>query len=102
LRFLAGSALDDARVRRAVARSIDRERIVQVALAGYGRPASSPVPPDSPLAWHGGVQRDIADADRLLDAAGWRRGADGVRVRDGKRFEVELLSVRRRLHGDDD
>jgi ABC-type transport system substrate-binding protein len=84
---------DDARVRRAIARSIDRERIVEVALAGYGRPGSSPVPPDSPLAWQARVQRDTAEADRLLDAAGWRRGPDGVRARDGKRFDVELLSV---------
>ena len=84
---------DDARVRRAVARSIDRQRIVEVALAGYAQPAASPVPPDSPLAWHGMAQRDTAEADSLLDAAGWRRGADGVRVRGGHRLEIELLSV---------
>jgi peptide/nickel transport system substrate-binding protein len=84
---------DDARVRRAVARSIDRQRIVEVALAGFAQPASSPVPPESPLAWRAPAQRDTAEADRLLDAAGWRRGADGVRVRDGRRLEVELLSV---------
>ncbi len=84
---------DDARVRRAVARSIERARIVEVALAGYGQPTPSPVSPDSPLAWHPAAARDTAEADRLLDAAGWRRGADGVRVRAGRRFEVELLSV---------
>ncbi len=84
---------DDGRVRRAIARSIDRARIVEVALAGYGEPASSPVPPGSPLAWRGGATRDTAEADRLLDAAGWRRGPDGVRARAGRRFEVELLSV---------
>ena len=84
---------DDARVRRAVARSIDRARIVEVALAGHGQPASSAVPPDSPLAWRGPAQRDTNEADRLLDAARWRRGGDGVRVRDGRRLEVELLSV---------
>lgn len=84
---------DDARVRRAVARSLDRARIVEVALAGYGQPTSSPVSPDSPLAWHKAVQRDTAGADRLLDETGWRRGADGVRVRGGRRLDVELLSV---------
>ena len=84
---------DDARVRRAVARSIDRRRIVEVALAGYGQPASSPVPPESPLAWRGAAQRDTAEADRLLDAAGWHRGSDGVRSRAGRRFDVELMSV---------
>ena len=84
---------DDARVRRAVARSLDRARIVEIALAGFGRPATSPVPPDSPLAWRGGAGQDLPAADRLLDDAGWRRGPDGVRVRGGTRFEVELLSV---------
>ncbi len=84
---------DDARVRRAVARSIDRARIVQVALAGFATPSSSPVPPDSPLAWKAASGRDTTLADALLDTAGWRRGADGVRRRGGRSFEVELLTV---------
>lgn len=84
---------DDDRVRRAVARSIARPRIVDIALAGYARPASSPVPPDSPLAWTGAQQRDTSAADALLDAAGWRRATDGRRTRGGKPFVVELLTV---------
>ena len=84
---------DDARVRRAAARSLDRARIVEVALAGFGRPTASPVPPDSPYAWHGPAERDTAEADRLLDAAGWRRDADGTRRRAGQSLEVELLTV---------
>jgi peptide/nickel transport system substrate-binding protein len=39
------------------------------------------------------VERDTAEADRLLDAAGWRRGADGGRVRAGRLLDVELLTV---------
>jgi peptide/nickel transport system substrate-binding protein len=85
---------DDARVRFAIARSIDRARIVDIALAGFGIPASTPVPPESPLAWHEAPkQGDTLRADALLDSAGWRRGADGVRVRDGRRLSVELLTV---------
>jgi peptide/nickel transport system substrate-binding protein len=84
---------DDARVRRAVAIAIDRARIVEVALSGYAQPSSSPVPPDSPLASRTSVERDPAESDRLLDAAGWRRGADGVRGRGGRTLDVELLSV---------
>ena len=71
------SPFSDVRVRRAVALSIERERIVEIALAGFGRPSSSPIPPESPLAWTPPVQRDTARADALLDAAGWRRGTDG-------------------------
>jgi peptide/nickel transport system substrate-binding protein len=84
---------DDARVRRAVSLSIDRARIVDVAMAGYGQPATSAVPPDSPLAWRGGARKDTGAADSLLTAAGWRRGVDGVRARNGRPFTVDLLSV---------
>src|SRR6185312_8827866 len=54
---------DDARVRRAVSASIDRRRIVDAALAGYGRPAAGAVPPESPLALSLPTARDAA-ADR--------------------------------------
>lgn len=84
---------DDARVRRAVSRSLDRARIVEVALAGFGHPSASAVRPDSPLALRLGSTPDPRHADALLDDAGWRRAADGVRVRGGRRFEVELLTV---------
>ncbi|MFI5310573.1 MAG: ABC transporter substrate-binding protein [Gemmatimonadales bacterium] len=87
---------DDARVRRALALSIDRQRIVTAAVAGYGRPASGPVPPESPLAATQEVVRDPRAADSLLDAAGWRRersAASGTRLRDGKPFRFELLTV---------
>lgn len=84
---------DDARVRRAIARSVDRRRIVQVALAGFGEPSSSAVPPDSPFAWRDAPGRDTAQADSLLDAAGFHRGGKGLRSRNGKPFEVDLLTV---------
>ena len=84
---------DDARVRRAVARSLDRARIVEVALAGFGEPTASPVPPESPYARSAAPVRDTAVADRLLDAAGWHRGTDGVRRRGGRMLDIELLTV---------
>ncbi|MFI5310356.1 MAG: peptide ABC transporter substrate-binding protein [Gemmatimonadales bacterium] len=84
---------DDVRVRRALDLSLDRERIVAAAVAGHGRPATGPVAPDSPLAAARAVTRSPRVADSLLDAAGWRRGPDGVRTRDGKRFTVELATV---------
>jgi peptide/nickel transport system substrate-binding protein len=84
---------DDARVRRAVALSIDRGRIVEVALAGFGTPSASPIPPDGPLAAAARPTIDTARADALLDSAGWRRGAGGVRRRAGTPLAVELLTV---------
>jgi peptide/nickel transport system substrate-binding protein len=83
----------DARVRRAIALSIDRKRIVDIALAGYGSPSSSPIPPESPLASIGAPVRDTLRADALLDAAGWTRGANRQRSRAGRPLAVELITV---------
>ncbi len=86
---------DDVRVRQAVNVSIDRDRIVRAALAGYGTPASGPVAPENPyaLALAPRLRADSAVADSLLDAAGWRRDADGWRRRSGSAFAFTLLTV---------
>ena len=84
---------DDARVRRAVDLSIDRDRIVSAALAGFGRPASGPVIPESPWYLPRSAVRDTRLADSLLDAAGWKRGANGIRDRAGHAMNAEMLTV---------
>ena len=80
---LAKPGLGDARVRRALAMAIDRETILTHKLAGLGRPATGVLAPEDPF-YSGDVERvtfDPAAAEALLDAAGFRRGADGVRLR---------------------
>ena len=84
---------DDARVRRAVGLALDRRRIVAAALAGYATPAAGPVPAAHPDAAPADVNADTARADSLLDAAGWRRRADGARARNGIPLGMELLTV---------
>jgi peptide/nickel transport system substrate-binding protein len=84
---------DDVRVRRAVSLSIDRQRIIDVALAGYAVPAAGGVPPDNPLALAGTPATDTSRADSLLDASGWLRQSGGRRGRGGARLDVELLTV---------
>ncbi len=91
---------DDVRVRRAVAMAVNRERIVDVAVAGYAVPATGAVPP--------GIFPDIADvmrqsmpatdtrivhAQALLDSAGWQSNGVGVRMRNGQALAVTLLTV---------
>src|SRR5262249_13015782 len=84
---------DDVRVRRAISLSIDRSRIVAAALAGFGVPASGPVPPESPFVLPGTPVRDTALADSRLEAAGWRRADKGPRRRLGRPLELDLFTV---------
>ena len=66
---------------------------MKAALAGYAVAATGPVAPESPYALAANDAHDPRTADSLLDAAGWRRAAGGVRARAGKPLTVELLTV---------
>jgi peptide/nickel transport system substrate-binding protein len=83
---------DDVRVRKAVSAAIDRQRIIDAALAGYATPAYGPAPSDNPLAVQG-TPASVRAADSLLDAAGWSRASDGRRMRGGKPLSFTLLTV---------
>jgi peptide/nickel transport system substrate-binding protein len=73
--------LADVRVRQAIACAIDRDLIIRTVLHGYAKPAMSLLP-ESHWAWTGDVARyefNPERAEKLLDAAGHRRGPNGVR-----------------------
>ena len=73
----------DIAVRRALNYGIDRVRMIEHVLAGFGRAAYSV---GDGMPWSSEAMRvetDVAAAERLLDAAGWARGDDGMRARDG-------------------
>jgi peptide/nickel transport system substrate-binding protein len=71
-------------VRQAIAHSLDRRAIIDQAWLGYGEPAVGPISPDLKH-FHArdlpAPEFDPAAAERILDAAGLPRGADGVRLR---------------------
>lgn len=84
----------DPAVRRALTMAIDRELLVAAHAYGFARVAAGPVPPEHP--WYEPVTAlpyDPARARALLAERGWRPGRDGILVRDGRRFTVELLTV---------
>lgn len=88
------SPFDDVRVRRAVDRSIRRDRLVAAAFAGLAEPAAGPVPPASPLALDTVAAFEPSLADSLLDAAGWLRAPGGRwRERGGVPLRFQLLTV---------
>ncbi|HEY1866796.1 MAG TPA: peptide ABC transporter substrate-binding protein [Candidatus Cybelea sp.] len=77
--------LDDVRVRRALAMSIDRQAISQKITLGF-YPVTNMIQPRFSWAFDRRVRQpgyDTLGADRLLDDAGWKRGADGMRRRNG-------------------
>ncbi|TME89657.1 MAG: peptide ABC transporter substrate-binding protein [Chloroflexi bacterium] len=86
--------LGDLTVRRALVRATPKARIVDKLLYGRTRPGTSEIP----IGWaaRGGIAQESYDpavAARLLDDAGWRRAADGVRTKDGTRLSLRIVST---------
>lgn len=81
---------DDVRVRRAIAMSIDRPTIsAKITRGAY--PVTDVLQPQFSWAYDPTVKQpgyDPGGADRLLDAAGWKRGADGIRHDGAKRLTL--------------
>ncbi|RFS80966.1 hypothetical protein D0T12_34410 [Actinomadura spongiicola] len=88
---LTRAPFDDAAVRQAFTLGVDYARLPSVvAGGGIFERAGSVVPGSLPFAAQ--VQRtDPARAAALLDGAGWRTGAGGVRVKDGRPLRVTYL-----------
>jgi peptide/nickel transport system substrate-binding protein len=86
---------DDLRVRRAAAQAIDFKALARTVYLDVDLPDWGDVFPRS---WAHTDQPDpspydLSAARALLDAAGWKPGADGIRVKNGRRLEVEIRTV---------
>lgn len=84
--------LDDVRVRQALNYAIDQKRIIDTLLYGTAVPAAADLS-DFYWAYEPNVTHypyDLAKANSLLDAAGWKLGAGGVREKNGQRLVLEL------------
>jgi peptide/nickel transport system substrate-binding protein len=83
--------LDDIAVRQAAAMAIDRQALIDGVLRGTGTPALGCAPSNLGLSGVLETQRYAPDAARtLLDQAGWQRGSDGIRSRNGQRLTFKL------------
>lgn len=103
---------NDVRVRRALALTVDKEALVELAIFGQGEPTHSPIPPSHPYFNRniGFKAPDIALAKKLLAEAGYPNGFDvalqvpqereqrvrlGVALRDMARAAGIRLNVER-------
>jgi peptide/nickel transport system substrate-binding protein len=83
--------LSDYNVRRALSLAIDRNIIVQVGYGQAGIPGCNVVPAPAiyvSVANDECLVQDVDEANRLLDEAGWVRGSDGIRAKDGVRLSI--------------
>jgi peptide/nickel transport system substrate-binding protein len=88
---------DDVRIRRATALAIDRETVTRELGAGEFIAKADYLGTNTPGyvdTYKDVLAYDPVRAGTLLDEAGWaERGADGIRIRDGRRLSAELLTT---------
>jgi peptide/nickel transport system substrate-binding protein len=83
--------LTDPAVRQALRLAIDRQILVEVGYGKAGTVTCNVLP--APAAYNSTANddcktQDIAKANALLDEAGWVRGGDGIRAKDGVRLSI--------------
>lgn len=94
---------DNTDVRKAISMAINREQIVTVAMYDYTKPADATGLSDAYPSFKSQavaeaadwVKYDVDKANALLDAAGLKRGADGMRtLADGTplKYEINVVS----------
>ena len=90
----SGPLAEERAVRQAVSLAVDRGRYVADVLGGHGEPGRWMSPPAVLGAAASSVDPPVFDparARRILDEAGWKPGADGVRVDGSRRLDLVLL-----------
>ena len=87
---------NDINVRKAIMHGLNRPELINAAFFGLYSPADTPIA-DNTL-YHakkavGMYPYDMEKAKKLLDDAGWKAGADGVRVKDGQKLAVDFVDL---------
>ncbi|SDU85015.1 peptide/nickel transport system substrate-binding protein [Microlunatus sagamiharensis] len=92
----AGRLFNDEQLRQAAASAVNRDDLAPVSTANQGTLATNLIA-EAPVACPGDETTgalptfDVAKANSVLDAAGWTKGADGTRTKDGKPLTVKVI-----------
>src|SRR5262245_9134018 len=92
--------LADLELRRALARGLDKDALIQQALGGQATRLDTPIFPgwwaaDESVTWYPYDPQRAADS---LSALGWTPGSDGVRAKDGQSLALALITDRAADH----
>lgn len=82
-------ALKDKAVRQALATGLNRAKITNTVFDKFGKVINVP---QSQVCWaysegKNSYDYDLEKAKKMLDDAGWKEGADGIREKDGKKLK---------------
>ena len=83
--------LTEYAVRRALSLAIDRQILVDAGYGFAGKISCNVLPAPAIYASDANDEcktQNVDEANRLLDEAGWARGSDGVRAKDGVRLSI--------------
>lgn len=95
---LSNPILQDLKIRQALVYALNRDELTKALFEGKQKPALHNLSPNDP--WYTTDPAKIKvynyskrTATKLLDEAGWKMGADGVRVKDGKRLSFNFMTT---------
>jgi peptide/nickel transport system substrate-binding protein len=96
---------NNVEVRQAMSMAVDQQTLIQVARRGLGGPLCTDHTATQNPGYTQGIQCpkfDLNAANALLDAHGWKLGADGVRTKNGQRLEFQYSTTAGNLWRSDD
>jgi peptide/nickel transport system substrate-binding protein len=94
---LTHPAVSDPLVRQALRLALNRQELVDKVEHGVGIVQDSATPVNAPYFVNlGATPYDPVKANALLDQAGWTRGGDGIRAKNGVKLELKVATIAER------
>lgn len=87
--------LSDIKVRQALAYGLNKKEMVESLLEGKARIAYHFVTDKDPWYTDRVPKYDYSPrtANKILDEAGWKKGSDGIRVKNGKKLSLTIMAA---------